>query len=222
MDPLFYLTSGEHLPVSEAYDNNFKRCGFYRNEINLRGKSQNFPRNGSASLILRLRGLFGVNIRCELLALIAAVEETYASEAARQISFYQKSVQQALNEMFSSGALKSSSTGKIKKFRLTPGVLDGLLKTDGKNPKWFAWAPVFRALEMIIQKLYDKKLNESSKILFSSEMRQLMFAIIPLLENAGLGNLVSDPNQHLGEKYTEVFFRDILKIVLAVTDCELK
>jgi hypothetical protein len=218
MEPLFYLTSGEHLPVSAAYDNNFKRCGFYRNEINLRGKSQSFPKNGSASLILRLRGLFGVNIRCELLALIAAVEETYASEAARQICFYQKSVQQALNEMFSSGALKSSSTGKIKKYRLTPGVLDGLLKTDGKNPKWFAWAPAFRALEMTIQKLYDKKLEEYSLLLFSSEMRQLMFSIIPLFENAGLGNLVSDPNQHLGEKYTEVFFSDISKIISAVTD----
>jgi len=216
-EPMFYLVSGEPLPVSDIHDSNFEKCGFFRGEINLRGKSKSFPKNGFSSLILRLRGLFGVNIRCELLALITAVEEIYASEAARQICFYQKSVQQALNEMSSSGALKSASTGKIKKFRLTPGVLDGLLKTDGKNPKWFAWAPVLRALEMTIQKLYDKKLNESSALLFSSEMRQLMFAMIPLLESAGLGNLVSDPNQHLGEKYTEVFFSDISKILAVVT-----
>ncbi|HSW61572.1 MAG TPA: hypothetical protein VLJ60_12290 [bacterium] len=217
IEPLFYLVSGDALPVPEIQDDNFKKCGFYRGEINLRGKSQNFPKNGFSSLILRLRGLFGVNIRCELLALIAAVEEIYASEAARQTCFYQKSVQQALSEMFNSGALKSVSTGKIKKYRLTPGVLDGLLKIDGKSPKWFAWAPAFRVLEMIIQKLYDKKLNESSQLLFSSEMRQLMFAIIPLLESAGLGNLVSDPNQHLGEKYTQVFFSDISKILAVVT-----
>lgn len=44
-----------------------------------------------------------------------------------------------------------------------------------------------------------------------------MFAMIPLLESAGLGNLVSDPNQHLGEKYTEVFFSDISKILSVVT-----
>lgn len=217
-EPLFYLVSGDALPMPEIQDDNFKKCGFYRGEINLRGKSQIFPKNGFSSLILRLRGLFGVNIRCELLALIAAVEEIYASEAARKTCFYQKSVQQALNEMHSSGALKSVSTGKIKKYRLTPGVLDGLLKIDRKSPKWFAWAPAFRALEMIIQKLYDKKLNESSQLLFSSEMRQLMFSIIPLLESAGLGSLASDPNQHLGEKYTQVFFSDISEILAVVTD----
>jgi len=44
-----------------------------------------------------------------------------------------------------------------------------------------------------------------------------MFAMIPLLESAGLGNLVSDPNQHIGEKYTEVFFSDISKILSVVT-----
>jgi len=218
LEPLFYFSSGDSLPVSEIQDENFKKCGFYRGEINLRGKSQNFPKNGSSSLILRLRGLFGISIRCELLALISAVEEIYASDAARQTCFYQKSVQQALNEMFNSGALKSVSTGKIKKYRLTPGVLDGLLKTDGKNPKWVAWAPAFRAMEMVIKKLYDKKLNECSPLLFSSEMRQLMISIRPLLENSGLGNFVSDPNLYLGEKYTEVFFSDISKIVSVVTD----
>jgi len=43
-----------------------------------------------------------------------------------------------------------------------------------------------------------------------------MFAMIPLLESAGLGNLVSDPNQHFGEKYTQVFFSDISKILAVV------
>lgn len=217
-EPLFYFSSGEALPVSEFQDENFKKCGFYRGVINLRGKSQSFPKNGSSSLILRLRGLFGISIRCELLALISAVEEIYASEAARQACFYQKSVQQALNEMANSGALKFVNTGKIKKYRLTPGVLDGLLKTEGKNPKWVAWAPAFRALEMVIKKLHDKKLNECSALLFSSEMRQLMISIRPLLENSGLGNFVSDPDLYLGEKYTEVFFSDISKIVSVVTD----
>ena len=43
-----------------------------------------------------------------------------------------------------------------------------------------------------------------------------MFAMIPLLESAGLGNLVSDPSQHFGEKYTQVFFSDISKILAVV------
>lgn len=39
-----------------------------------------------------------------------------------------------------------------------------------------------------------------------------------LLDNSGLGNFVSDPDLYLGEKYTEVFFSDISKIVSVVTD----
>ena len=48
-------------------------------------------------------------------------------------------------------------------------------------------------------------------------MRQRLFAMIPLLESAGLGNLVSDPDQHLGERYPKVFFSNISKILAVVT-----
>lgn len=212
-EPLFKFPTGEPLPLPPATDTNFAACGLQRGKILLRGKSKTFPDKGSSSLILRLRGLIGISIRCELLALLAAEEESYPSEAARQTCYYQRSVLDALNEMAHSGAVRLVMVGKTKRYRLTPGILDGLLAPDGKRPEWVSWGPLFRALEMILQKLYDSRMEQCDPLLLSSEMRQLMMSVRPLLETAGYGRLVTEPASYLGSSYLEVFYNDVDKIV---------
>ena len=212
-EPLFRFPTGAPLPLPPVPDATFAACGLLRGEVRLRGKSKPFPDKGASSLILRLRGLFGVSIRSELLALLAAKEETYPSEAARQTGYYQRSVLDALNEMERSGAVRCVTVGKTKRYRLTPKILDELLLPEGKHPRWVAWGPLFRALEMVVQKLYDERLEQCDDLLCSSEMRQLMLSVRPLLEAAGFGRLVTDPASYRGEEYLAVFFSDIDRLV---------
>jgi len=217
-EPLFRFPTGAPLPLPPVPDANFAACGLLRGEVHLRGKSRPFPEERASSLILRLRGLFGVSVRAELLALLAAKEETYPSEAARQTGFYQRSVLDALNEMARAGAVRSVTVGKTRRFRLMPGVLDALLMPEGVRPSWVAWGPLFGALEMVVRKLYDERLAECDDLLCSSEMRQLMLAIRPRLEAAGFGRFVTEPASYRGEEYLPVFFNDIDRIVAALTD----
>jgi hypothetical protein len=216
-EPLFRFPTGAPLPLPPAPDATFATCGLLRGVVRLRGKSKPFFDRDPSSLILRLRGLFGVSVRSELLALLAAKEETYPSEAARQTGYYQRSVLDALNEMERSGAVRCVAVGKTKRYRLTPGILDTLLMPEGKRPCWVSWGPLFRALEMILQKLYDERLEQCDDLLCSSEMRQLMLAVRPLLEAAGFGQLITDPASYRGKEYLDVFFSDIDRLVSAGT-----
>ncbi len=216
--PLFRFPTGAPLPLPSVPDANFAACGLLRGAVHLRGRSRPFPEQRASSLILRLRGLFGVSVRAELLALLAAKEETYPSEAARQTGFKQRSVLDALNEMARSGAVRSVTVGRTRRFRLAPGILDALLMPEGIRPSWVAWGPLLGALEMVVQKLYDERLAECDDRLCSSEMRQLMLVIRPRLEAAGFGRWVTEPASYRKEEYLPVFFNDINRIVAAMTD----
>lgn len=214
-EPLFMFPTGISLPLPAIPDANFAACGLLRGSVQLRGKSRQFPDSGPASLILRLRGLIGVSVRCELLALIAAKDETYPSQAARLTCYHQRSVLDALNEMARSGTIRSVTVGKTKCYRLTPGIIDGLLMPEGSRPQWVSWGPLFRAIEMILLKLYDNRLEQCDPLLCSSELRQLMVSIQPLLETAGLGRFITNPASNHGESYLGVFYNDVDKIVSA-------
>ena len=195
-EPLFFDSKGNALPYPAEEDANseFLSHGLQRGQINLRGYSQAFDLQSPACLLLRLRALLGINARAEILCLLASVKEIHPSEAARQTGYYQKTIQTTLTEMALSGVILTRSSKKEKFYRLKPGVLDGLLKSNGESAQWFNWPPLLRAVEILWKRLRELSGQEIDSLLLSSELKKLMSSVCQYYSDAAINEIVIEGN----------------------------
>jgi hypothetical protein len=212
-EPLFFMKDGRPIPLSDDLDPEFCAHGLQRGPVKMRGYSRLFPESGVSSLLLRLRALLGINARCELFCLLGAVNEIHPSDISRQTGYFPRTTQNALVEMARSGVVQVRSSNREKRYWLQPGVLDNLLRPDGKPTPWRNWSPLFRALEALWLGLNDPKRQDLDSLLLASEMRRLALEIRPFLGEAGCGQCLRDDKAYRGEEYTGVFFQDV-KVLL--------
>jgi len=212
-EPLFFMKDGTPLPVPPERSPEFSAHGLLRAPVKLRGYSRPFPLQGTATLLLRLRALLGVNSRCELLCLLGSADEIHPSDIARQTGYYPRTTQLALAEMSRSGVVEVRSANREKRYWLKPGILDALLRPDGEPTPWRNWTPLFRALELLWLGVSDPKRQDLDQLLLSSELRRLARELRPLLGEAGMGMRLRDDSGYRGAGYTEIFFEDVLDIL---------
>ena len=213
LEPLFFMKDGSPLPVPPDHSPEFSAHGLLRAPVRLRGNSRPFPTQGTATLLLRLRALLGVNSRCELLCLLGAADEIHPSDISRQTGYFPRTTQTALAEMSRSGVVEVRSSNREKRYWLQPGILDHLLRPDGVPTPWQNWTPLFRALELLWLGVNDSTRQDLDPLLLSSELRRLARELRPLLGEAGLGMRFRDDSAYRGEGYTEIFFQDVREIL---------
>lgn len=210
--PLFFTKDGRTLPQSSDYDAVFRKHGLLRPPLKVRGLSQPFPNTGEPALLLRLRALFGVNLRCEILCLLGLVDQIHPSLIAKSVGLGIRATQNILAEMVRSGAVQVSSVSREKFYALAPGILDQLLRPHGNTP-WIKSVPLFRALEALWLGLSDPRQQNLDRLLLASEWRRLAKEMAPYLGDAGWGQPLRDPQSYKGETYYDIFIEDVVKIV---------
>lgn len=211
--PLFFMKDGRPMPTPSDCDGIFRRHGFLRPAILKRGLAQPFPKEGMPALLLRLRALFGVTLRCEVLCLLGSVNEIHPSLIAKLIGLGPRSIQNVLAEMVRSGAVQVRSSAREKLYALAAEKLDNLLRPNGLTP-WVNSVPLFRALEILWLGVSGPKRQGLDALMLSSEWRRLAKEMRPLLGDAGMGQLLRDDSSFTGEKYYEIFIEDINGILL--------
>ena len=176
LEPLFYASDGTALPCPQDDKSEpiFAKHGLKRGNINLRGYSQSFDINNPTCLLLKLRSLLGINARAEILCLLASEPEIQPNEAARQLSYYQKTIQTTLLEMSLSGVISSRNTKKEKFYRLNPGILDNLLKPESISPTWIVWPELLIVVENIWLKISLLSEIDIDALLMNSEVQKLL------------------------------------------------
>ena len=174
--PLFLDDNSRPLPTPSEPDccPVFMAHGLRRGPIRLREYSQPFDPLSPACLLLRMRALIGMNARAEILCLLASVQEIHPSEAARQTSYYQKTVQTILLEMVQSGVVSVRTSLKTKHYRFSPKLLDALVKPNGKSVPWIHWPSALHAVEMIWRRLHSLSRMQLEPLLLASELRKLL------------------------------------------------
>lgn len=210
--PLFYMQDGRPVPTPDNTDEIFLRHGLLRPPVKHRHLSRPFPRQGIPSLLLRLRALLGVTLRCEILCLLGSVHEIHPSLIARLIGQNPRSTQNVLAEMVHSGVVQVRTSAREKIYSLSTGELDALLRPDGFTP-WRNSAPLFRALEILWLGISDPKRQNLDELLLASEWRRLAENIKTRLGDAGMGQPLRDSSSYPGEKYYEVFQEDITTLL---------
>ncbi len=210
--PLFYMKDGRPMPSPNDCDEIFQRHGLLRPPVKKRNLSQPFPSEGMPTLLLRLRALLGVNVRCEILCLLGSCDEIHPSLIAKLIGQNPRSTQNVLAEMVRSGVVQVRTSAREKRYSLAMGTLDALLRPVGLTP-WVNSVPLFRALEILWLGVSDPKRQTLDALLLASEWRRLAGKIGVLLGNAGMGQPLRESRSFAGEKYYEVFQDDVRQVL---------
>ena len=176
---LFYDRDQEPEKFIPGRDPLALRCGFLRNIRRESSKISARLPNTPATLLLRMRGIFGVSARAEVILILAVSSLCRVQEIALRSGFIWKSVQDVLEELASGGFVSSvEGPGRGKQYFLTdpervlrlfdlgapvfwnwPNLYDavGLLWRSCSNPFWAKVSPETVGNEL--RTLYREKLR---------------------------------------------------------------
>jgi hypothetical protein len=144
--PLF-----QHLPAIGPGDDTWLAWGWQRPEVELRGLSQAPRPDQPATFLFKLRALFGLQTRAEVIAWLLAHETGHPAEIARATGYFRGSIQSVLNELAASGHVFALRAGREKRFGLRQADWRFLLTwADAKEfPNWVPWGAVFGLFQRV-------------------------------------------------------------------------
>ncbi len=134
---LFSLKDGSALPIINTPDPLFLSYGLLRDQQVLRSYSHPFDPSKASAFILKLRSLMGISVRCEIITALMDGSEKNPSLIAREMGYYQKTVQDTIIEMVYSGIVSTRQNGREKLYRLEPHFIASFeLAEDIAIPSW--------------------------------------------------------------------------------------
>jgi len=159
-----------------------------------------------AALAFRLRLLFGVGARAEVVRYLLTTDrpESSVAEVARAAGFGKRNVADALGALSSSGVIGRLSRGNEHRFAIDAGRWSGLLQVAaGDLPRAVDWVGLLPAVWRITAWFEEDAASGRSPYLRASAARLLMSEIGPALAAAGIA--VPDGRDAHGEAYWPVF-----------------
>lgn len=212
VEPLFFLTDGRPLPESKEQDVIFLAHGFTRNPVLSRKYSQIFPNNAISSFLLKMRALFGVNARCDVLTYLALNRSGHPREIARELYYSQKGIHDVMNDLECSGAVYSAKQGRKRTFRLSPSILP--LPADPSDmPGWINWPQLLAAAETVWWKLEKLTQTDPDPLLENSELTLFMRPLLDNLVHAPWMPSLPPPKNAQGAALLELFFHTFQSVV---------
>ena len=210
-EALFRGRDGKPLPVVKEPDPVFERHGFLRDKVSLRRHAQIFDPESPSNLLIRLRALFGVNSRAEVMTYLLTHERAGAAEIAQATYYYKRTVYNALAEMRLSGLLQLWEWGTENLFSAKGALWRGFRESE-----WMTWAPFFRALEHIWKFAESMQRGDFGEQLVATDLNVLIRDISPLLQKANLLGRLQMPPPSADRSYVEKglgILRDILELL---------
>lgn len=215
-ESLFFLKDGSAMKHFGKKEPVFLKQGYLRGKVELRKKLSTIKIGSSNCLIAKLRFLFGINARSEIIMYLLAKGKSHPSKIARETYYSQKTVQDTLVDMERSGLVRLTTVGREKRYWLDNEKWSEFLMLNGKLTGWINCPLFFNALEKLWLKLNQQSFLNLDSEMQSSELRELMREIRPKIEEAGFSAVLSDDRLYLGESYLPVFESDIKKLMTSL------
>jgi hypothetical protein len=175
------------IPILKEPDPVFLKHGLERGSIELRSMSQSPRPDQPATFLFKLRALFGVQARAEVMAWLLANEQGHPAEIARQTGYYRRSIQNVLNDLTATGHIGSTRVGREKTFFILRHDEWRFLLTWPNAeafPQWINWAPLFHALQTFLDTLGKPGLDEKSENYQAIQLRETLRQASPALARA--------------------------------------
>lgn len=215
-EDLFLNKEGSSIQPFGESDPIFYQYGLQRGKLQFREQIQPIRILQPKNLWYRLRALWGVNARAEIMLYLLTHESGHPHGIARETYFFQKTIQDALVDMAKSGVVYISQRGREKHYRIKREQWFNLLNNQVYNPEWCTWAPLFSVFDQIWHLINHEKFLNSDSLAQSSELRQSMKKNRQRIEKSGFGRVLSNEDLYLGEDYIPVFISDVsglLKVI---------
>jgi hypothetical protein len=187
--PFFLEPNGCPLPHFGASDPDFRRAGWLRSPVALRGLSVTPPLETAPNLLLlRLRSLFGLSPRAETIAYLLTHPMGGVREIARAARYSPAALHETLTSLAQGGYLLVSGRGM---YALKADRWQTFLNSS--VPLWVDWARVLPVIAAALSALTDPARKTRSPYLTASRLVRLHDALRDALFGSGLPNPFADP-----------------------------
>lgn len=170
------------VPVIGQPDELFAQHGWRRGPVKLRQLSQSPNADQVTNLLFKLRSLFGVQARAEVMAFLLTNEAGHPAEMAERLAYFPRTIQTTLNDMERSGHVLSGRSGREKRFWLRRDEWRFLITwqiPERQFPTWIDWASRFAALEAIWKFLQRAELETAPAGVQAIELRATLEKLSP-------------------------------------------
>ena len=168
------------VPLIGSPDALFLKYGWARSKVQLRGLSIAPNPHLPANLLFKLRALWGLQARAEIMACLLCTKATQPAQIADLTGYFPRTVQLALNEMARSGHVLAARANREKHFQLRNEEWAFLAEPPGSDfPKWVNWAPLFLMMDRLEEKISN--MDAMSSAVLAIELRSTVQEVYPAL-----------------------------------------
>jgi hypothetical protein len=212
---LFTSAQGMPMPVFGKPDADFARHGLLRATPKLRGMSRAPSPDTPANFLFKLRALFGLSARADILAWLLSTESGHPAEIARRTGWFSKTVQVTLNEMEFSGHVRSRRAQRKKYFWVQREEWRFLLtwQDAGSFPRWVNWAPIFSAVTTVFTALSLPGIEDQSAALQALRLRPAFEDAVAAIGAANLGSRLQAGSRHRGAEFVKAVVEDFIRLL---------
>ena len=192
------------IPVFKEADPVFLKHGLERGRVGFRGLSQAPRADQPATFLFKLRALFGMQARAEVMAWLLANECGHPAEIARQTGYFRGSIQNVLNDLSVSGHIGSIRIGREKYFSILRQEEWRFLltwPTPNAFPEWINWAPLFHTIQTFLDTLGKPGLDAQSENFQAIQLREALDHATPSLARGGFVQHFQSARGHRGEEF---------------------
>ena len=184
-EPLFFENDFVSTPDKKAL-----HYGFKRNRYVQSNKVMPFSNNSNASLLLRLRGAFGMSARAEAILTMLNKEFCRIQDVADAGGFSWKAASDVLDELCTSGVVVTLDKNKRGRtyFLKDISTMSSLFGVD--TVKFPDWLTIFEMLSTVWKCISNPRLAEVSEKTAAGELqREFAQKINDRLQNCGIASL---------------------------------
>jgi len=202
------------LSVVEEPDPIFEQYGLLRPVVSSRSLSQPVTMQQSSALHFRLRALFGLGMRADILCYLLTHDEGHPSGVATVLGYSQKRVQDTMVEMAESGQILVRPKGRLKSYWLDQAQwATFLIPMQLRFPDWIDWCHLAKGLTKLWRGIWAINPAQVDDYVASSIMRSIMRDAQDDLHACGIGFRIEDDRGHIAEDYLPVFIENIQRIL---------
>lgn len=184
--PFFREPTGEPLPIFGKEDPHFLAAGLSRSPVTLRGLSMPPPIDAPPFLILRLRALFGLDPRAEVVAYLLTHPIAGTRELARATGYAPSTIHTVLIRLSAGRFIQGGPNSGYEAERHRWGTFLGGSPLPDED--WVDWARVLPALATAVDALDPLTARPESSYLRASRLLRLGEHLRETLTGSGLPN----------------------------------
>jgi hypothetical protein len=187
--PFFLNFDTSTLPIPGNYDENFESAGWLRSPMHIRNKSSDIPFDSEKNLLFKLRTLFGITPRAEIMAYLICNEKVSVAEIINSTGYSKPSVYDTLSDLATGRYIDQYNKNGSMKFSINLNRWKHFLNLDKALPVWIDWQRLFVSLYKFSIFLIEYTNSNISDYLLKSNL----ITMYEILSNAFTASEIKNP-----------------------------